>query len=89
MERQPLKIKICPECADAHATNIVDMYKDLKSPLEKIKNEKDQGKSKEMLEKLMHDSVTMGLYRNHGPLNVEIDKGTMHILDVHNNRLCE
>ncbi len=84
-----MKLTICPRCADLHAQNIVEMYRDLNSPLTRIRNEKDVKKSREILDGLLHDAVTMGLYVNHGPMNVEIDDGTMHILDVNNKRICE
>jgi len=84
-----MKLTVCPDCADAHAQNIVAMFKDLKSPLERMRSEKDPRKSREILESLMHDCVTMGLYLGHGPLNLEIDNGMMHILDVNNNRICK
>lgn len=84
-----MKVSICPDCADIHAKNIVDMYKDLKTPLKKMRSETNFDDAKAVLDRLMHDSVTMGFYRGHGPLNIEMASSTMHILDQKNRRLCE
>lgn len=83
-----MKVTVCPKCADIHAKNIVDMYKGLKTPLVKIRDEKDQKKARDTLDRFLHDGITLGFYKGHGPINIDMDEDTMHILDKDDRRLC-
>ncbi len=84
-----MKVKIDPDCVDIHAKKIVDMYKDLKTPLEKIRAAKDLEEAKKILDRFLHDAILLGFFKGHGPLNVEVEGDTMYILDENDRKLSE
>jgi len=83
-----LKVSICDVCIDIHAKEVAFHSVKLKSMLRRVRDEEDLGKLERILGSIIHDAVTMAYLKGHGPLNIQVEDGKLHILNIKGDRLC-